>query len=119
MSLAQRALGGISRGSSQLRNFIGGVRPVKLLGSINRNARKIGVGARHVHSLGLALNNGFGGALTNLPVYDKSMSLLKTVGGLARDRDMTDPSMQSIFNRGYPPAEPRSNRPAVFQPAPR
>lgn len=104
MSLAQRALSGINRGGSSFKNFIGGIKPVKMLGSINRNARKIGVGARHVHSLGLALNNGFGGALTNIPVYDKSMSLLKTVGGLARDRDMTNPSMQSVFNRGYPPA---------------
>lgn len=95
-TLSQLALGGSRRIGNAGSNFLGGIRPRKLMGSINRNARRVGVLARYASNIANIANQASNGALERNPTFRKGTSLLTTVGGLARDRDMTNPKYDPV-----------------------
>lgn len=93
MTLFSQALNGSMRqGGTSRRNF--GRSASKFLSGLNTNARKLGVGARHLSSIGHQINEATGGALSQYDAYNQGQKVLKTVGKLARNRDMENVNMQ-------------------------
>lgn len=89
--LYQQALNGIrGRGTSRM-NY--GRTASKFLSGLNKNARKVGVGARHLSDIASNINQASGGMLDNNDVYKSGQKVLNTIGKLASDRDMNNPQM--------------------------
>ena len=90
--LYQQALNGVRGMNSTRLNY--GRTASKFLSGMNRNARRVGVGARHLSDIASNINSATGNMLErNSDVYNKGQKVLKTIGKLASDSDMNDPKM--------------------------
>lgn len=95
MTLFQQALNGTRRGSGGTRTSFGN-KATKFLNGLNINARKLGVGARHLSSIGHLIDESSGGALSQYSAYNKGQKALTTIGRLAKDKDMDNANMQPM-----------------------
>ena len=86
MSLISQALNGMRRQGASRQNF--GKTTSKFLSGLNTNARKLGVGARHISTIGHLINDASGGMLSQYDAYNKGQKVLTTMGKLAKDKDM-------------------------------
>ena len=95
MSLISQALHGSRRmGSSRNTSF--GNKASKFLNGLNRNARKLGVGARHLSNIASNINEASGGMLSDNQVYKSGQKVLNTIGKLAKDKDMDNVNLQPM-----------------------